>query len=112
MSNSEVCGLEISNSLVVEDPNIVLDGTATESQQRTTEALNRPSQQLPPKPALPKRKLDDQEDLARYRRIRLRLTQRRFRLKVYELRNNDWHDLGTGFGKHTVSRGPVVRLNS
>jgi len=110
-SNSEKCGLEFSNSLVVEDPHIVLHGTPTESQQRTTEALHRPSQHLSPKPALLKRKLDDQEDLVIYRRVRLRLTQHRFRLKVYALRNNDWPDLGTGFGKHTVSRGPVVRSN-
>lgn len=102
MSNSEECGLEISNSLVVEDPHKIPDGAATESQQRTRDALNRPSQLLRPKPALPKHKLDEQEDLTRYRRVRLRLTQRRFRLKVFEIKNNDWHDVGTGFGKHTA----------
>jgi len=28
--------------------------------------------------------------------------QRRFRLKVYELRNKHWYDLGNGIGKHAV----------
>lgn len=99
MANSAECGLKISNSLIVEDPHTIPDGAATESQQRTREALNRPSHLLSPKPALPKHKLDEQEDLRSYRRVRLRLTQRRFRLKVYELVNDDWHDFGTGFGQ-------------
>ncbi len=109
MSYSEECGLEISNSLDIKDPQTVLEKAR---QQLTREALNIPSQPLSLKPALPKHKLDEQEDLRRYRRVRLRLTQRRFRLKVYELRNNNWHDAGTGFGKHTVLQVRLYSLSS
>lgn len=101
-TNSEECGLVFRNIPVVEDSQVSLDEVATEAQQRVTETLDKSSQQMSPQSASSKRKLEDKEDLTRYRRVRIRLLQRRFRLKVYELRDKDWFDLGIGIAKHAV----------
>lgn len=83
----------------------------TKTHQPTTNVPSTSSERTVPRPALPSRQFEDEEDLTRYRRVRLRLAESQAliqhlggcRLKLYELRKNEWYELGTGYARTIAS---------
>lgn len=107
---SENCDMIYRNFNVALKPNALLKELENSTLQLPGGISNIYSRELPFGPRAPKRALEDEEDLSRYRRVRVRLSESHslpndgYRLKVYELRNNDWCDLGTGYGQQVSPR--------
>ncbi|KAL8710577.1 MAG: hypothetical protein Q9220_004801 [cf. Caloplaca sp. 1 TL-2023] len=103
------CGLIFRSLAIVDKPENEEIMAVSKAAYYDAPPHNRSSETRQTRPTLPKRKLDDEDDLTIYRRVRLRTMKSRFsrhttgsngfRTIVYELRDNDWIDRGTGYAK-------------